>query len=68
MSAELAIPWDGGACPEPDGAAIKPFYRGPAKQNGVRITCAPARRLDWSHDGGDDDIISYVVLPHIQLA
>lgn len=61
MSAELVKPWNGGECPENRDSRIKPFYRGPEKPCGTRITCAPAWRLDWSHDGGDDDITSYVV-------
>ena len=56
-------PWSGGECPEADLAQIKPLYRGPASPPpAIRITCAPARRLDWSHDGGPDDIVGYVVL------
>ena len=54
--------WQGGECPEHPDSQIKPNYRGPANPHGTRITCAPAGRLDWSHDGEDDDIISYDVL------
>lgn len=58
---ELVKVWSGGECPEHPDSRIKPFYRGEPRTDGVRITCAPAKRLNWSHDGGDDDIISYVV-------
>lgn len=61
MRPEVVKQWNGGNCPEDLAARIKPYYRGPEKPDGVRITCAPAGRLDWSHDGGDDDIVSYVV-------
>ena len=45
-------PWD----------QIVPEYRGPSDPaKGTRITCAPAGRLDWSHDGSDDDIVAYYV-------
>lgn len=53
--------WLGGDCPEHPYAQIWPTYRGPARATGVRITCAMAGRLDWSHDGSDDDIIAYSV-------
>ena len=59
---EKAKLWAGGQCPEHPDSQIQPFYRGPEKPTGYRITCAPASRLDWSHDGGDDDITSYRVL------
>ncbi len=62
MSGQHIKPWAGGECPEDEDSQIKPIYRGPANPNGTRITCAPAGRLDWSHDGEDDDIVSYVVL------
>ena len=54
------FPWHGGECPEHPDSRIYPEYRGPVDPaKGVRITCAPASRLDWSHDGGPDDIIAY---------
>lgn len=64
--AEQIKPWNGGGCPEDPDTPIKPFYRGPPKPIGIRITCAPANRLDWSHDGGDDDITGYVVMNHLR--
>lgn len=40
---------------------VQPVYRGPASPaKGIRITMAAAARLDWSHDGSDDDIMAYV--------
>ena len=62
MSGLAIRSWGGGDCPEHPDAQIKPAYRGPPNPHGIRITCAPAGRLDWSHDGGDDDIVSYIVL------
>lgn len=63
MSDELLIPWNGGDCPIDPFAQIRPRYRGPARPHpAVRITSAMAGRLDWSHDGGPDDIIGYEVL------
>lgn len=53
---------DGGAQPLPDYSQVRPIYRGPPRPTGVRITCAMAQRLDWSHDGGQDDIVGYEVL------
>jgi hypothetical protein len=56
-------PWHGGECPEAAMSQIEPVYRGPCDSaKGTRIACAPAIRLDWSHDGGDDDIVEYYVL------
>lgn len=60
MSVTL-IPHDGGAYPGSPHDQVRPQYRGPARPTGTRITCAMASRLDWSHDGGDDDIIAYEV-------
>lgn len=65
LSDFLAIPGavehDGGPCPVQDWTVIRPFFRGPEDTTkGVRITLAPAWRLDWSHDGADDDIIAYI--------
>lgn len=55
---------DGGNCPVAPTTPIRPTYRGPADPaKGIRITFAPAGRLDWSHDGGPDDIIGYEVVP-----
>lgn len=58
---EIVKTWSGGECPEDKDSRIKPYYRGSEKPHGIRILCAPAGRLNWSHDGGDDDIVSYVV-------
>jgi hypothetical protein len=55
-------PWKGGRCPEDTHSQVRPVYRGPAKPGDVRITCGLAGRLDWSHDGGNDDIVAYEVL------
>lgn len=53
----------GGAQPENDYSQIQPEYRGPVDpEKGTRITCAMAARFDWSHDGGDDDIVGYWLL------
>lgn len=50
-------PWTGSAM-----APIRPVYRGPADPSkGVRIRMAPAMRLDWRHDGSDDDIVAYEI-------
>jgi hypothetical protein len=55
--------WRGGENPEAPLSQIEPVYRGPYDpRRGTRITCAPAARLDWSHDGGDDDIVGYWLL------
>lgn len=63
FDAAILKPWGGGSeCPEPSGAKVWPIYRGPANPElGIRFTCAVAGRLDWSHDGGDDDIVGYRV-------
>lgn len=53
----------GGGQPEGDYSQIQPEYRGPVDpKKGTRIVCAMAARLDWSHDGGDDDIVGYWLL------
>ena len=52
----------GGDQPEGDYAQVLPEYRGEATPGGVRIACAMAARLDWSHDGGNDDIVGYWLL------
>lgn len=52
----------GGPCPVDPATPVRPVYRGnadPAK--GTRIFFAPAARLDWSHDGGPDDIVGYFI-------
>lgn len=57
-----SISHNGGPCPVSPEVAVRPVYRGqqdPSK--GIRITIAPAGRLDWSHDGGPDDIVGYSV-------
>ncbi len=55
--------WEGGSqSPEADDAVIWPIYRGPSDPAlGERIRCARAGRLDWTHDGSDDDIVGYRV-------
>lgn len=54
---------DGGSMPVPETAVVKPFYRGAERPEiGTRIVCAQAGRLDWSHDGGPDDIVAFVVV------
>lgn len=63
MAKEPIIPHDGGTYPGDEMDAIRPIYRGPQTiPDGVRITFAPARRLDWSHSGSDDDIVAYQVV------
>lgn len=59
-----AIGWDGGACPVDPSAIVQPRYRGsPEAAKGVRIEWpCPAWRLNWSHDGQDDDIVAYHVV------
>lgn len=53
-------PHEGGACPVEPNTPIEPKYRGPADAaKGSRIAVAPAWRLDWTHDGSDDDIIGF---------
>jgi|GEM_PF-4517814 len=55
-------PWAGGECPEDAYTQVRPTYRGPAAPPpAVRILSAPAGRLNWSHDGGPDDIVAYEV-------
>ena len=52
-----------GVQPEDDYSQIRPEYRGPVDpEKGIRLLCAPASRLDWSHDGGPDDIVGYWLL------
>ena len=54
------ITHDGGVMPVAADTPVHLLYRGnedPAK--GIRIPFARAGRLDWSHDGADDDIIAY---------
>lgn len=52
--------WSGGDCPVDPELPVQLRYRGPEDSaKGVRITAAPAGRLDWSHDGSDDDITAY---------
>lgn len=63
------ISHDGGACPVPDWVPVYPSYRGPADPaKGTRIRIAPAGRLDWSHDGGPDDIVGYCIARREELA
>lgn len=56
------IPWSGGSIPENGNSQIHPVYRGPAAARAVRITCGPADKLAWSHNGSDDDIVGYYLL------
>ncbi len=57
---EKRLPHNGGLYPGHEMDAVRPVYRGPPTiPNGIRIAFAPAKRLDWSHDGGDDDIVAY---------
>ena len=57
------VPHDGGPCPVPPMTLVRPVYRGPERPavRGLRITFAAARRLEWSHDGGPDDIVGYTI-------
>lgn len=56
------FPHDGGPFKGPSSAPIRPAYRGAERPEiGTRIRVAPAGRLDWSHDGGPDDIVSYEI-------
>ena len=57
------IPHDGGPCPVPPTTPVRPVYRGPENpaRAGERIVFAPAGRLDWTHDGENDDIVGYTV-------
>lgn len=56
-------PHDGGPCPLPDDLIVRPQYRGDERPEiGTRIRVARAARLDWSHDGGPDDIVGYSVI------
>jgi hypothetical protein len=59
MSADIAH--TGGDCPGNPLTIVTPTYRGPANEaKGIRIGWpVRAARLDWSHDGSDDDIVSY---------
>lgn len=53
---------DGGPCPVAPDTPIRPVYRGSANNARCpRISYAIAARLDWSHDGGPDDIVGYYV-------
>lgn len=62
MADDTIIPHDGGECPVHPMALVYPSYRGRIDpEKGVRIVCAAARRLNWSHDGSDDDIIGYKI-------
>lgn len=55
-------PHDGGPCPVEPFTPVSLIYRGPEDPaKGVRIPFAAAARMDWSHDGGPDDIIAYRV-------
>ena len=63
ISPTKLIPHDGGPCPASPHTPVRPVYRGeenPARK-WLRITFAPAGQLDWSHDGGPDDIVGYYI-------
>lgn len=60
------LPHAGGEYPGSPKDQIRPVYRGPARPEGTRITNAPAQRLDWSHDGGPDDIVAYEVVHKVR--
>lgn len=55
--------WHGNGTPDlPPMTPVRPKYRGPANPvKGVRMVIGPVSRLDWSHDGGPDDIVAYQV-------
>jgi hypothetical protein len=57
-------PWAGGKCPVPFDVIVAVQYRAKAEPTkGVRIEWpVPAGRLDWTHDGEDDDIVAYAVI------
>jgi hypothetical protein len=65
-----SIPWAGEGTPDLGPTTpVRPQYRGPEDlRKGDRIRCAPVARLDWSHDGGPDDIIAYSVEDHEEIA
>lgn len=61
------IEWAGGKCPVDDDALVEVRFRDDAvPEKGVRIEW-PVRawELAWYHDGKDDDIIAYRVLPPV---
>lgn len=63
QSPDSLIAHDGGPCPVHPLTVVRPKFRGPPNPDfGIRIRVAPAIRLDWTHDGGDDDIVGYEVL------
>jgi len=57
------IPHNGGPMPSGlDGLPIELQYRGHERPDiGIRMACAPAIRIDWSHDGGPDVVVAYRV-------
>ena len=60
MRAEGWKEHDGGPCPVAPDTPVALMYRDkPDPMKGIRIPFALAIRLDWSHDGQDDDIIAY---------
>jgi hypothetical protein len=58
------IAWTGGECPVHPDTIVIVTYRGPANEaKGIRIGWPiRAGRLDWSHDGSDDDIVMYSLI------
>lgn len=66
MKDEPTIPegWirhDGGPMPVAALSPVRLLYRGAEAPSmlGMRIPFAAGGRMDWSHDGGPDDIIAY---------
>lgn len=59
------INWHGGAMPVNGSDTVEVRYRDSANPSkGTRIEWAVlAWSLNWSHDGEDDDIIAYRVVP-----
>lgn len=59
--AEDWIEHDGGPMPVDGDQVVSIEYRGAEAPElmGQRIPFARASRMDWSHDGGPDDIIAY---------
>lgn len=56
----------GGPCPVAPMTPVALAYRGEEDAaKGIRIPFAAAGRMDWSHDGGPDDIIAYRPEPRL---
>lgn len=55
---------DGGPCPIDPDAWIEPQFRGePDPTKGILRAYGRAWQYAWHHDGAEDDIIAYRVLP-----